>query len=120
MHVVVAATAMVRVVRKKLISCKTNFSGMGRCGAVGHRITLAVDNVLSPAARGEKANAPHQSTPTNRKRASWIGAPKLHGLHRTLARSELHQKVEIAGNIVKRPGDQNDVLGVQAQLVYKG
>ena len=39
-HVVVAAT--VRVVRKKLINCKINFSGMGRCGEVGHRIAPAV------------------------------------------------------------------------------
>ena len=31
-HAVVAAT--VRVVRKKLISCKIDFSGMGCCGAV--------------------------------------------------------------------------------------
>ena len=56
----------------------------------------------------------------NRKRESWIGAPKLHGLHRPLARNELHQKFEIAGKVAERPGDQNDVLGVQAQLVYKG
>ncbi len=92
---------------------------MGRCGAVGHCIAPAVNN-MSPAARGEKVNAPHQSTPMNRKRESWISAPKLYGLHCPLARNELHQKDEIAGKVAKRPGDQNDVLGVQAQLVYKG
>ncbi len=56
----------------------------------------------------------------NRKRESWIGALKLHGLHRPLARNELNHEVEIAERAAKRPGDQNDVLGVQAQLVYKG
>ena len=80
---------------------------MGRCGAVGHRIAPAVDNILSPAARGEKANAPHQSTPMNRKRESLIGTPKLHGLHRPLARNKIHQEVEIAGKVAKRPGDQS-------------
>ena len=34
--------ATVRLVRKKLISCKINLSGMGRCGVVGHCIAPAV------------------------------------------------------------------------------
>ena len=108
-HAVVAAT--VRVVKKKLINCKINFSGIGRCGAVGHCNAPAVVNMLSPAARGEKANAPHQSTPMNRKRESWIGAPKLYGLHRPLSRNELHQEVEIAGKVAKRP--RFDVFDLQ-------
>jgi hypothetical protein len=35
-----------------------------------------------------KAEAPHQITAMNRKRESWIGAPKLYDLHRPLARNE--------------------------------
>ncbi len=46
-HVNSVVAATVRVVRKKLISGKINFSGMGRCGAVGHRIAPAVDSMLS-------------------------------------------------------------------------
>ena len=79
----------------------------------------AVDNMLSPATRGEKADAPHQSPAMNRKRESWIGAPKLHGLHRSLARNKIHQEVEVAGEVAKRPGDQSDVQ-VQSQLMHKG
>ena len=40
-HAVIAAT--VRVVRKKIISCKIDFSGMGCRGAVCHCIAPAVD-----------------------------------------------------------------------------
>ena len=49
-HAVVAAT--VGVVGKELIGCKFNVSGC--CGAVRHRITPAIDDVLRPAASGEK------------------------------------------------------------------
>ncbi len=49
-HVVVAAT--VRVVRKKLVSCKIDVGGVGRCGAVRQRIAPAIDDMLSPAMRG--------------------------------------------------------------------
>ena len=52
----------------------------------------------------------------NRKRESRI-VPELHGLHHPLARNELNQEVEIARMAAKMPGDQNDVLGVQAQVV---
>ena len=78
----------------------------------------AVDDMLSPATRGEKADAPHQSPAMNRKRESWIGTSKLHGLHRLLARNKIHQKAEIAGEVAKRPGDQSDVQ-VQASSCTK-
>jgi hypothetical protein len=52
-HAVVAAT--VGVVGKELIGCKFNVSGC--CGAVRHRITPAIDDVLRSAASGEKARA---------------------------------------------------------------
>ncbi len=56
----------------------------------------------------------------NRKRDSWIQirTPKLNGLHRPLARNEIHQGAEVTGEVAKRPGDQSDVL-VEAQLMYK-
>ncbi len=46
-------------------------------------VVPAVDNMLSPATRGEKADAPHQSTAMTRKRgeldlcpeASWSASP---------------------------------------------
>ncbi len=53
MHAVVAAT--VGVVGKELIGCKFNVSGC--CGAVRHRIAPAIDDMLRPAASGEKADA---------------------------------------------------------------
>ena len=60
MHAVVSAT--VRVVEKKLVSCKIDVGDVvGHCGAVGHRIAPAINNMLSPAARSEKSNMPHQS-----------------------------------------------------------
>jgi hypothetical protein len=119
-HVHAVIAAMVWVVRKKLISCKIYFSGMGCCRAVCHCIAPTVDIMLSPATRGENADAPHQSTPMNRKRESWIGAPKLHGPHCPLARNEIHQGAEVAGNVAKRPGDQNHVLAVRGQILDKG
>ncbi len=42
-HAVIAAT--VRVVRKKLISCKIDVSGMECCRAVCHCIAPAVDKI---------------------------------------------------------------------------
>jgi hypothetical protein len=63
------------------LQLQDQFQWYGRCGAVGHRIAPAVDNLLSPAARGEKAYAPHKSTAMNRKRERLIGTPKLDGLH---------------------------------------
>ena len=76
-HVHAVIAAAVRVVRKKLINCKIDFSGMECYKAVCHCIAPAVDNILSPATRDKNADAPHQSTPMNRKRESWIGAPKV-------------------------------------------
>ena len=115
-HAVVAAT--VGVVGKELIGCKFNVSGC--CGAVRHRITPAIDDVLRPAASGEKADTPHQSTAMNRKREGRLYVPKLHGLHCPLARDEIYKSAEVAGEIAKRPGDQSDVHAVQVELVHKG
>ena len=103
-HAVVAAT--VGVVGKELIGCKFNVSGC--CGAVRHRITPAIDDVLRPAASGEKADTPHQSTAMNRKREGRLYVPKLHGLHCPLARDDIYKSAEVAGEIAKRPGDQSD------------
>ncbi len=79
----------------------------------------AVDKMLSPATKGEKADAPHQSPAMNRKRDSSFGAPKLYGLLRSLTRNKIHQEVEVAGEVAKRPGDQSDVQ-VQSQLMHIG
>ena len=69
----VAAT--VGVVGKELIGCKFNVSGC--CGAVRHRITPAIDDVLRPAASGEKTDTPHQSTAMNRKREGRLYTPSF-------------------------------------------
>ncbi len=53
-HVHAAIAAAVRVVRKKLISCKIDFTGMGCCRAICHCIAPAVGNMLNPATSGEK------------------------------------------------------------------
>ena len=61
-HAVVSAT--VRVVGKKLVSCKIDVGNVvGHCGTVGHRVAPAINNMPSPAARSEKSNMPHQSAP---------------------------------------------------------
>ena len=39
----------VRVVRKKLVSCKIDVGGVGRCGAVRHRIAPAIGDMLRPS-----------------------------------------------------------------------
>ncbi len=58
MHAVVAGT--VRVVGEKLVSCKIDVGGVGRCGAVRHRIAPAIGDMLNPTTRGEEADTPHQ------------------------------------------------------------
>ena len=59
-HAVVSAT--VRVVGKKLVSCKIDVGDvLGHCGAVGHRIAPAINDMLSPAAKSEKSNTPHHA-----------------------------------------------------------
>ena len=64
-------SATVRVVGKKLVSCKIDVGDVvGHCGAVGHRIAPAINDLLSPAARSEKSNTPHQSAPMDRKSES--------------------------------------------------
>jgi hypothetical protein len=56
------------------------------CGkTVRDRIAPAIDDVLSPAAGSEKANAPHQSAPVNRKRKDWLHIPEFHGLQSPLS-----------------------------------
>ena len=65
MHAVVSAT--VRVVGKKLVSCKIDVGDVVRhCGAVGHRIAPAINDMLSSSVRSEKPNTPHQSAPMDR------------------------------------------------------
>jgi hypothetical protein len=78
-HAAVAATAW--VIGKENVSSKINISGLGCGRAVRDRIAPAIDDVLSPAAGSEKANAPHQSAPVNRKRKDrlrsfWVLSPK--------------------------------------------
>ncbi len=54
-----------------------------------------------------------------RKREGVLYVPKLHGLHSPLA--PLNKKsAEVAGETAKGPGDQSDVIAVQAELVQNG
>ncbi len=65
MHATVAATAW--VIGKENVSSEININGLGCGRAVRDRIAPAIEDVLSPAAGSEKANAPHQSAPVNRE-----------------------------------------------------
>ena len=86
-----AQSAKVRVVGKKLVSCKIDVGDVvGHCGAVGHRIAPAINDMLyemlSPAARSEKPN-----TPMDRKSESWVDVSERHCLHGPLARNEINK-----------------------------
>ncbi len=105
-------TATAWVIGKENVSSEINISGL-ECGrVVRDRIAPAIYDVLSPAAGSEKANAPHQSAPVNRKREDWLHVPEFHGLQSPLSSYEIHRGVEIAGEVAKRPGDQGKIRAV--------
>ena len=118
-HAVVSAT--VRVVGKKLVSCKIDVGDVvGHCGAVGHRIAPAINDMLSPAARSEKSNTPHQSAPMDRKSESRVDVSERHCLHGPLARNEINKSFEVAGEVAKGPGNQDKVGAVRPKLLREG
>ncbi len=98
---------------KENVSGKINVSGL-RCGrTVRDRIAPAIDDVLTPAAGSEKANAPHQSAPVNRKRKAWLYVPRSSIVCKARSRATKSTKVvEIAGEVAKRPGDQGKIWAV--------
>ena len=119
MHAVVSAT--VRVVGKKLVSCKIDVGDVvGPCGVVGNRIAPAINDMLSPAARSEKSNTPHQSAPMDCKSESWVDVSERHCLHGPLARNEINKSFEVAGEVAKGPGNQDKVGAVRLKLLRKG
>ena len=100
------------LLEKKTSSGEINISGLGCGRAVRDRIAPAIDDVLSPAAFSEKTNAPHQSAPVNRKRRDWLYVPEFYSLQSPPSSYEIHQSVEITGEVAKRPGDQGKIRAI--------
>ncbi len=69
------------VLGKKNAGGEINISGLG----LRDRIAPAIDDVQSPAAESETANAPHQSAPVNRKHKDWLYVPEFHSLQSPLS-----------------------------------
>ena len=86
-------------------------------GAVGHRIAPAINDMLSPAARSEKSNTPHQSAPMDRKSESWVDVSERHCLHGPLVCNEINKSFEVAGEVAKGPGNQGKVGAVRPKLL---
>ncbi len=70
----------------------------------------------SPAAKIKKPNMPHQSAPMDRKREVRVNVSERHDLHGPLARNEINKGYEVAGEVAKGPGDQDEAGAVRLKF----